>query len=300
MSASHRAPGRSKVYYRNPGLGGNRLMQQKKKWKRVPSENFSVPLWFRLVVWLGTWILSLILRGIIFTCRYEYFGYEAEVETRRKHPSAGYATWHRNLLVNMFHGRRRRNGMYSPSCMASRSKDGEWAAGLLHRFGFVSPRGSGTRYGKEALAELVSLAKEGYDTALTCDAPKGPAQRCKMGSIIIAARSGVPLIPSISTAYPCWRPNSWDGTIIPKPFSRIVMGMDEDHILIPADADENELERYRKLVEDRLNILAYQVDMYVMDPKKYDSPFKVPVPPDYLGENWDPFRYSVNRGELKR
>jgi lysophospholipid acyltransferase (LPLAT)-like uncharacterized protein len=272
----------------------------KKKWKRVPSEKFPVPAWYRFVAWLGTWIMSLVLRFIIFTCRYEYFGYDAEVKTLEKYPSAAYATWHRNLIINMFHGRRRRNGIYSPACMASRSKDGQWAAGLLTRFGFVSPRGSSSSYGKEALAELIELAREGYHCALTCDAPKGPPQRCKMGSVIIAARAGVPIVPSVSTAYPSWRFKSWDGTIIPKPFSRIVMGMDEDHILIPEGADSEQLEKIRKLVEDRLNVLAYRVDMYVMDPEKYDSPFDVPVPDGYLDEGWDPMKFSVNRGELLR
>lgn len=273
------------------------MSHPKKKVKRMPSEDFHVPLWYRFIVWLGTWLLSLLIRAIVFTCRYEYFGYEAEVKTHEKYPSAMYATWHRNLLVNMYHGRRRRNGLYSPSCMASRSRDGEWAAGLLKRFGFVSPRGSSSNYGKEALAELVSLSQEGYDCALTCDAPKGPAQVCKMGSIILAFRSGVPIVLSISSANPCWRLKTWDGTIIPKPFSRIVMGMDEDHIVIPEYADEQELERYRKLVEDRLNILAYRVDRYTLNPKEYDSPFDVPVPENYLTENWTPFRFSVNRGE---
>jgi len=249
----------------------------------VPSENFSVPLWFRLVVWLGTWILSLILRGIIFTCRYEYFGYEAEVETRRKHPSAGYATWHRNLLVNMFHGRRRRNGMYSPSCMASRSKDGEWAAGLLHRFGSFRPglrhqvrQGGPGRIGEPGKGRLR------HRPYLRRAQGPGPAMQDGIDNNSRARRRAADPLDlhrlSMLAAQQLGRHHH------PQAVLRIVMGMDEDHILIPADADENELERYRKLVEDRLNILAYQVDMYVMDPKKYDSPFKVPVPPDYLGK----------------
>ena len=273
------------------------MKKKKKPLIRMPSEKFPVPFWSAVAVWLGTWVLSLVIRAILFTCRYEYFGYEAEVRTHAKHPGATYATWHRNLLINMFHGRRRGKGIYSPACMASRSKDGAWAAGLLRRFGFVSPRGSSSNYGKEALAELVDLARRGYDCALTCDAPKGPAQRCKMGSIIIAARSGVPIVPSVSTAYPCWRIGTWDGTIIPKPFSRVVMGMDENHILVPESSNEDQLEGYRKLVEDRLNKLAYQVDHYALNPRQYKSPFEIPVPADYLGENWSAFRYSVARGE---
>ena len=272
---------------------------EKKPLIRMPSENFHIPAGYRFIAWLGTWILSIILRLIVFTCKVEYFGKSAELESMKKYSGATYATWHRNLIYNMYHGRRRRKGIYSPACMASRSKDGQWAAGLLRRFGFVSPRGSSSRHGKEALAELVDLAKKGYNCALTCDAPRGPAQRCKMGSIIIASRSGVPVVPSVSTAYPCWRLKSWDGTIIPKPFSRIIMGMDEDHILVPGDSDKKELENYRKMVEDRLNKLAYRVDTYVMNPEKYATPFDVPIPEDYLGKNWDPFKFSVARGEYK-
>ena len=272
---------------------------RKKPLIRMPSENFPVPFFYSIAVWFGTWIMSLTIRLIFLTCRYEYFGFDAEVRTHEKHGGATYATWHRNLLINMFHGRRRYNGIYSPACMASRSKDGAWAAGLLRRFGFVSPRGSSTNHGKEALKELVGLAQNGYHCALTCDAPKGPVQRCKMGSIIIAARAGVPIVPSVSTAYPCWRIGTWDGTIIPKPFSRIVMGMDENHILVPENADETELETYRKMVEDRLNKLAYQVDRFVLDKNGYTSPFEIEVPEEVLGENWDPFRYSVARGEWK-
>jgi lysophospholipid acyltransferase (LPLAT)-like uncharacterized protein len=279
---------------------GNRFVNKKKPLVRMPSENFPVPLWYRAIVWLGTWIMSLVFRAILFTCRYDYFGFDAEVETHEKYPASSYATWHRNMLINMFHGRRRRSGIYNPACMASRSKDGAWAAGLLRRFGFVSPRGSGTNYGKEALAELVDLARRGYDCALTCDAPKGPAQRCKMGSIIIAARSGIPIVPSVGTAYPCWRIGTWDGTIIPKPFSRVVMAMDPDHILVPERADEAALEGYRNLVEERLNKLVYQVDYFALHPKEYASPFEVPLPADYLGEDWDPFRFSIARGEWKR
>lgn len=267
---------------------------KKKKLVRMPSEKFHVPFLYRAVVWLGTWIISIILRAIFFTCRVEYFGYDAEEKSHKKYHGAAYATWHRNLIYNMYHGRRRRNGIYSPACMASRSSDGEWAAGLLRRFGFVSPRGSGSKHGKEALAELVELAKGGYHCALTCDAPKGPAQKCKMGSVMIASRAGVPIVPSISTAYPCWRLGTWDRTIIPKPFSKIVMGMAEDHIIIPEGADEQKIEEYRKLLEDRLNILAYRVDTYAKNPKKYESPFDIPVPLNYLEEGWNPFLVDIS------
>ena len=261
----------------------------------MPSENFPVPAGYKLLVKGVTLVASLFLRLLFFTCKIEYFGEKEEQEIRRRHGAVTYATWHRNLIYNMYHGRRSKKTPYNPSCMASRSKDGEWAAGLLKWFGFVSPRGSSNRHGKQALKEIVWLAKKGYDSALTCDASQGPAQRCKIGSLVIAAKSGLPIIASVSSAYPCWRPATWDGTIIPKPFSRVVIAMDKTPIFVPADADRRQMEDLRKKLEDRLNILAYQVDMYVMNPKTYADPWSVPVPKNYLEDNWDPFRFSVAR-----
>ncbi|MBZ0274145.1 lysophospholipid acyltransferase family protein [bacterium] len=265
--------------------------------KRMPSENFPVPFWYRAMAWIGTWILSLIMRAIYATCRYEHHGTEAEIRMKQKYHRAVYAAWHRDLLQLMYVGRRRRNGLYNPACIASRSKDGEWAAGLIRRLGYCAPRGSSTRFGREALAEIVDLSREGYDCALACDAPKGPAQRCKMGTVILAARSGVPIVPSAAAVWPCWRPKTWDGTVIPKPFARFVCAMDPDHVIVPDGADEAAIERCRKRLEDKMNVLSYQTDAYLMRPGRYATPFDVPVPDDYLGDAWDPQRHSLARGE---
>jgi hypothetical protein len=114
-----------------------------------------------------------------------------------------------------------------------------------------------------------------------------------MGSVMLAARTGKPLFATANSANPCWRLNSWDGLMIPKPFSRIVYIVSEP-ILIPENTANDDMESYRKLLEDRMNIITYQADQYIMNPTRYASPFDVPIPDGYLKEGWDPFTHSIN------
>lgn len=261
--------------------------------RRLESEKFGVPLWYRIAVYFATWIMALVMRFIFVTSKIVVFGEEDEEVVRREWGTCGYAAWHRGLPYNIYHFRRRRGKTYNPVIMASRSRDGEWAAGLLKRFGYSVPRGSSSRHGKEALAEYVQLLNDGFDCGLANDAPRGPAQRAKMGSVIAACRSGRPLIIYVMSASRCWRLGTWDKTLIPKPFSRIVVLFDREPIMVPADATRDELEGYRQLVENRLNVLTYQADVAALDPKRYNDPRDIPIPEGFFDENWDPFTHSA-------
>ncbi|MCB1153785.1 lysophospholipid acyltransferase family protein [bacterium] len=267
--------------------------------KRLPSENFPMPLYWRALTFVGTFIISVVMRLWFATVRLEVFGeeYEAKYNPPLTTPGirASYATWHRDMVYLLYYFRRRLSGnKYRPAVIASRSKDGQWAAGLLHRFGIASPRGSSTRHGKEALAEYVELLSTGFNGALTLDAPKGPAQTCKMGALIASARAGSPLVCAGFSANPTWRLGSWDRMLIPKPFSRAVLVFDKEAVAVP-DADDREaMERCRSVVQDRLNILTYQADRYILAPDRFATPYDVPVPDGYLGEGFHPLRRSIN------
>ncbi len=261
----------------------------------LESEKFHVAWWYRAIVWIGTWIIAIILHLLFKTCKEIVIGEKDELEAQKKAGKPNtYAIWHRSLIWAMYYFRARPGGKYKPVVIASRSKDGEWAAGMLKRFGIASPRGSSTRNGKQALEEYTDLVKKGYNGSLTPDAPKGPAQRAKIGPIITAARTGSPLMPAAQTAKPAWRLSTWDRTLVPKPFSKIYLLFDEKPIDIPANATPEQLEDCRKLLEQRLNILSYQVDCYAENPAAWDNPRDIPIPDDYFGENWDPFKFSTN------
>jgi hypothetical protein len=113
------------------------------------------------------------------------------------------------------------------------------------------------------------------------DAPRGPAHVSKIGIITAARMTGLPILALIWSADRSWRLNSWDRTIIPKPFSRIVLAYAEDFIWIPRRASREEMETMRQLLDDTLNRLMYQTDHFfttagVADPRLIAVPETTP------------------------
>ena len=109
------------------------------------------------------------------------------------------------------------------------------------------------------------------------DAPRGPAHVSKIGIITAARMTGLPILALMWSADRTWRLNSWDQTIIPKPFSRIVLAYAEYLIWIPRRASREEMESKRQLLDDTLNRLMYQTDNFfttdgVVEPQLIAAP----------------------------
>ncbi len=232
--------------------------------------------WHYMLAYAFGWF-SRIFSTILFgTCRISVFGQEIERKYLEKHPAKGllYASWHRGLFF-LIHFYRNLDFVV----MASASKDGELAAQATKRHGWIPVRGSSSYRGSEALREMLSLLKAGHKGGLVVDAPKGPPCISKMGIIVLAKRAGLPIIPVIWSADRCWRLGSWDRTIIPKPFARIVMLYGSDLLRIPANASDDDCEAYRHNLDSILNRMMYQTDNFFKFPE-YSDPrqIKVPVP----------------------
>ena len=112
-------------------------------------------------------------------------------------------------------------------------------------------RGSSSRGGPQALAELTDLVRSGWGSAIVADGPRGPAQQAKIGCVLAARNSGTPLIPWACHAEPNMRAKNWDRTMIPKPFARITVAFG-DPIFVPAGADRKTCESMRDLVDRRM------------------------------------------------
>ncbi|MFC1867887.1 lysophospholipid acyltransferase family protein, partial [Thermodesulfobacteriota bacterium] len=160
---------------------------------------------------------------------------------------AVYATWHQRIAFNVCQIADR-----DVTVMVSQSRDGEYAARIINHFGLKDVRGSSTRGGRNALKELIQKILDGTSGGMVVDGPLGPARVAKTGAVILARNANVPLIPVAWGTDRCWTLNSWDRFIIPKPFARIVYCFAEP-IWIPSSADGEEIGKYRKLLEDRLN-----------------------------------------------
>jgi hypothetical protein len=102
------------------------------------------PWHFRLLTYVVTGLGSMLVWCWFKTLRVRVIGPEPDIADH-----VIYATWHRGILYAVFHWRWR-NGVL----MASASKDGEWAAGMIKRFGNRVVRGSSSRGGRVALQGL--------------------------------------------------------------------------------------------------------------------------------------------------
>jgi hypothetical protein len=98
-----------------------------------------------------------------------------------------------------------------------------------------------------------------------------------MGIIMLARHTGLPIMPVIWSAERCWRLKSWDRTIVPKAFSRVVGLFPPDLIRVPAGAGRDQCEHYRHQLDDMLNRMMYQVDHFFTQPG-IDDPRRIEVP----------------------
>jgi len=120
--------------------------------------------------------------------------------------------------------------------LVSEHRDGEIIARILSAFGFSAARGSTTRGGSRALLQLAQLVRDGHDIAITPDGPRGPRRSMAPGALLIAQRTGSPLMPLVAHATSVWRLRSWDAFEIPKPFARVTVLYDEPHLILADSA----------------------------------------------------------------
>ena len=143
--------------------------------------------------------------------------------------------------------------------MVSRSRDGEWAARVVTRMGFRCFRGSPGKGGSTALKQLISHIQAARGGGFIADGSQGPPRIAQKGILLLARYSRAPLIPVSMAAHPCWRVHSWDRTVLPKPFSNIVMALGPP-LWVPRDVSAEDLETARCELEASLNRLTDQAE----------------------------------------
>jgi lysophospholipid acyltransferase (LPLAT)-like uncharacterized protein len=162
-----------------------------------------------------------------------------------------YTFWHNRIFLGTYFFRKRRIVV-----MTSQSFDGEYIARFIQRFGYGAARGSSTRGAVGAVVEMTRLMRAGCPTAFTIDGPKGPRYVAKMGAVLLAKKTGQPILPFTITSDRFWEAKkSWDGFQVPYPFSRAKVTI-APPIFVPADADETTLNAKRDELQTALDELS--------------------------------------------
>src|SRR5229473_3037022 len=208
----------------------------------------SYPLKKRLLIRAADLAFFLLINVIGRTIRWEVEGWENWERATRDGQVPIYTFWHNRVFLATYFWQRRRIVV-----LTSQSFDGEYIARFIQRFGYGAARGSSTRGAVGALIEMTRLMRAGCPTAFTIDGPKGPRYVAKMGAVLLAKKTGQPILPfTISTGRFWEAKKSWDGFQVPKPFSRARVTI-APPIFVPADADENTLNAKRDELQQALD-----------------------------------------------
>ena len=201
---------------------------------------------------VASWVAELFLRALGSTWRVSVEGPDPFAAGPGPHLGA---MWHRNVLIASFLFRDK--GITAP---ISRSRDGELISRLLVRLGYREPpRGSSSRGGARALLSLVRIVEEGTTISIQTDGPRGPERVSKIGMVSLARQTGRPISPLTCSARPCMRFASWDGTLLPFPFARVVCSYGPAiHVARDLDPDGEEL--VREALDRELNRLTDEAD----------------------------------------
>lgn len=156
-----------------------------------------------------------------------------------------HAFWHEGILA--LTSVTYRNPIY---VLISQHADGELIAQVCRGLGLKTVRGSTTRGGGQAVAELLARSKNAH-LAITPDGPKGPRREVQRGVVFLASRSGLPVVPYGLAFSRAWRARSWDRFAVPLPFS-CIYGVTGPALEVPPDLNRDQQDEYAAELERRL------------------------------------------------
>ncbi len=204
----------------------------------------------RVLIRMADLAFYLLINLIGRTVRFQIEGWANWEEAARERQLPIYTFWHNRVFLSTYFWRKRRIVV-----MTSQSFDGEYIARFIQRFGYGAARGSSTRGGVGAIVEMVRLVRQGCPTAFTIDGPRGPRYVAKMGAVLLAKKTGQPVLPFTITSKKIWQARrSWDGFQVPKPFTDALVSIAQP-IYVPADANDQMLQTKRDELQRALDDL---------------------------------------------
>ena len=193
----------------------------------------------RLGYFLGSKILQLAIQSIHWSCPLVRFTIHPQAKNLIEDPRGQFiiALWHNRLFYSVY-GLKTRVARYGHDILAiiSESNDAEFIARATEKWGAFCARGSSTRGGIKAVKKILKAVRYHFHPLITPDGPTGPVYQVKDGLPMLAKLTGLPIIPICYEAQKKWVLHSWDGFIIPKPFSKTILDYGEP-ILVEKDED---------------------------------------------------------------
>ena len=203
-----------------------------------------------LIGWVGYIVISIVGR----TIRWQSEGDSYLEEIYRSGHRAIFTFWHGRIFPATYYWRRR-----GIAVMTSLNRDGDVIAECIKRFGYLAIRGSSSRGGFRALAEMAREIRQGGDCAFTIDGPRGPKYVAKQGPILLALKTGAAIFCFHISMKHRIQLKSWDEFQIPLPFTRALV-LQAAPIWVPDDASEAHLRDLQQQLQTTLDNLRIEGD----------------------------------------
>jgi lysophospholipid acyltransferase (LPLAT)-like uncharacterized protein len=164
--------------------------------------------------------------------------------------------WHGRIFPATYYWRKR--GIV---VMTSMNLDGEAIAQCIERFGYGVARGSSSRGGFRALAQLARDIRHGKDAAFTIDGPRGPRYVAKQGPVLLAFKTGAAVFCFHIAMKRRIQLKSWDEFQIPFPFTTAIV-LKAAPIWVPPDSTEEQLRDFHNQMQSTLDTLRARGDAW--------------------------------------
>jgi lysophospholipid acyltransferase (LPLAT)-like uncharacterized protein len=210
----------------------------------------------RLIIRLSGLLAYTVLKLIGMTLRFRVTNpqFEEEIISAGKQPI--YTFWHDRMVPGTYFFRGR--GIV---VLSSQSFDSEYTARCIQRFGFGIVKGSSTRGAVQGLVGLIRAMKKGAPAAFSIDGPKGPRYIAKSGPVLLAKKTGNPILPFIVECKSFWNLKSWDRLQIPKPFTEANIVLSKP-IYVDHDASDEMLEQKRIELQNALDAVVEKGELW--------------------------------------
>ena len=186
---------------------------------------------------VGSWLISVYLRLVSLTSRHIR---ETPAKAAADHDGPViYATWHGQNFVFAFHFSKGRH----PTLLVAHHGDGRMIGQAMAYMGVPLVFGSGTtdetdsnKGGARAALQLLKVLRTGKSITLTADVPK-IALQSGAGVILLARKSGAPIVPVAMTTSRRRILKTWDQMQLNLPFSRMAF-VEGEPIYVPSDSKD--------------------------------------------------------------
>lgn len=162
-------------------------------------------------------------------------------------------TWHGDLATQVLCERGRGlTALISPHWI------GELIAQAVEALGYRTVRASRNLRRLEGMRGLLRELARGERLVMIPDGPSGPRRRLGTEIVLLASRTGAPVLPLFGAGRPSVRFPSWDRSEWPLPFARAAFRYGEP-VEVPRELAEGDAERYAGIISSELARLEREV-----------------------------------------